>query len=159
MTTRKAIVYPLALIAAISFYCYTHSDRAQIKRVFASIEKLAKREPGETPIESGAKAQSLAHYFAPNCEIFAGEYNMQATYSRDDIAGGALAFRSSVKRISLVFSDLEISFDDDGASVEAIADFTGTDAARRMREPGARKFLARLVKLDGKWLVSRIKVP
>lgn len=159
MSIRKAIVYCVLLVAAVAFYCYTHSDRVQVKRVFASIEKLAKREPGETPIESGGKAQSLAHHFAPTCEIVAGEYHMDATYSREDIAGGALAFRSMVSNISLVFSDLEISFDDAGASVDGIADFSGTDAAWRMREPRPQKFLARLVKIDGKWLISRIKVP
>ena len=159
MKIRKAIVYCVLLAAAVAFYCYTHSDRAQIRRIFASIEKLTKRDPGETPIESGGKAQALAHYFAPNCEIIAGEYNMDATYSREDIAGGALAFRSTVKNISLVFSDLDISFDDGGAIVEGIADFSGTDAAWRMREPRPQKFIARLVKIDGKWLISRIKVP
>ena len=147
------------LVAAVAFYCYTHSDRAQIKRVFVSIEKLAKREPDETSIECGGKAQALAHYFAPTCEIIAGDYNIYGTYSREDIAGGALAFRSTVNNISLVFSDLDISFGDGGARVDGIADFSGTDTAWRMREPRAQKFLARLVKVDGKWLISRIKVP
>ena len=84
---------------------------------------------------------------------------MDATYSREDIASGALAFRSTVKNISLVFSSLDISFDDGGANVDGIADFSGTDSAWRMREPRPQKFIARLVKIDGKWLISRIKVP
>ena len=159
MKIRKAIVYCVLLVAAVAFYCYTHSDRAQVKRVFASIEKLAKRARGETPFESGGKAQSLAHHFAPTCEIIAGEYNIYGTYSREDIAGGALAFRSTVNNVSLVFSDLDISFGDRGARVDGIADFSGTDTAWRMREPRAQKFLAFLVKVDGKWLISRIKVP
>lgn len=98
MAIKKAVVYAVMLVAAVALYCYKHSDRAQIRRVFASIEKLANRESSETPIESGGKAQSLAHCFAPNCEIIAGEYGLETTFTREDIAGGALAFRSSVKK-------------------------------------------------------------
>ena len=159
MTPRKIIIYAILAFVAIAFYCYMHSDRAQIGRVFAAIEKLAKRDPDEMPIESGAKSQSLSQYFAVSCEIIADEYNLDATFSHEDIAGGVLAFRSSVKNISLIFSDLDISFDDDGAKVVGVADFSGTDEAWRMREPRAQKFFARLVKAEGKWLISRIKIP
>lgn len=156
---KKIVIYFILALAAIAFYCYTHSDRAHVKRLFAAVEKLAKREPSELPIESGAKAQSLANLFAPECVIIAGEYGLDTTFSREDIAGGVLAFRSSVRNISLVFDDLDVDFDNGGARVEGVADFSGTDCAWRMQEPRAQRFLARLVKIEGKWRISRIKVP
>ena len=53
----------------------------------------------------------------------------------------------------------EISFNDGIARVEGLVDYTGTEATWPRYEPKAKQFLAHLEKIDGQWLISRIKVP
>ena len=47
MTVRRAIVYAVLLAAAVSLWLFTHSERAQVRRVFADVERLAAKESGE----------------------------------------------------------------------------------------------------------------
>ncbi len=69
MTMRRAIVYAVFLIAAVVLWLFTYSEQAQIKRVFAAIEKMALKEPGESVMECAAKSQSLARYFKNECVV------------------------------------------------------------------------------------------
>ena len=159
MTVRRAVVYAVLLAAAVSLWLFTHSERAQIKRVFADVERLAAKESGEPVMECAGKAQALARHFRDGCEIFHLGHGLKTTYSRDEIAGGLLAFRSGATKIVVAFHDLEIAFDGLDARVTGWIDYSGTEAAWPRYEPKAEKFSARLEKDDGQWLFSRIKVP
>lgn len=159
MTIRRVVVYAVLLAAAVSLWLFTHSERAQIKRVFAGVEKLAAKESGETMMECAAKSQALAHHFKDGCTIIDLGHGLETSYSRDEIAGGLLAFRSGATKIAIAFRELEISVDGPEARVEGWIDYSGTEAAWPRYEPKAEKFLANLVKADGQWLFSRIKVP
>ena len=159
MTMRKAIVYAVLLAAAAALWLFTHSETAQIKRVFADIERLATKMPGEPMMECAAKAQSLARHFKDRCAIIALGHGLKTTYSRDDIAGGLLAFRSGATKIAVEFHELEISIDGNEARVEGWIDYSGTEATWPRHVPKSEKFLSHLEKTDGKWLLSRIKVP
>lgn len=158
MTARRAIAYASLLAAAASLWIFTHSETAQIKRVFASVEDLAAKSPGESVMESAAKSQSLAHHFKDGCAIVDRGHGLKASYSRDDIAGGLLAFRSGATKISIVFRQLEISVDGSEAQVEGWIDYSETETTWPRHEPKEEKFLAHLEKTDGKWLFSRISV-
>ena len=159
MTIRRAIVYAVLLVAAVSLWLFTHSDRAQVKRVFADVERLAAKEPGESVMECAAKSRSLASHFKDGCSIVDLHHRLKASYSREDIAGGLLAFRSGATKIVVVFHELEISVGSGEARVEGWIDYSGTEAAWPGYEPKSEKFLAHLEKIDGQWLISRIKVP
>ena len=159
MTVRRAIVYAVLLAAAVSLWLFTHSERAQIKRVFADVERLAAKESGETVMECAAKSQTLAHHFKDGCAVIDLAHRLKTSYSRDDIAGGLLAFRSSATKITIAFRELEISVEGSEARVEGWIDYSGTEATWPRNKPNAEKFIAHLEKIDGKWLVSRIKVP
>ena len=155
----KAIAYAVVLAAAVSLWLFTHSERAQIKRVFADVERLAEKTPGESVMECAAKSQSLARHFKDGCAIIDLGHGLKTTYSRADIAGGLLVFRSGATKIAVAFRELEISVDGAEASVEGWIDYSGTEAMWPRYEPKAEKFLAHLGKTDGQWLISRIKVP
>ena len=159
MTVRRAVVYAVLLAAAVSLWLFTYSERAHVGRVFADVERLAAKEQGEPVMECAGKAQALARHFRDGCEVIDTGHGLQASYSRDDIAGGLLAFRSAASRIVVEFRDLDISVDGSEASVEGLIDYSGTEATWPRHEPKAEKFIARLEKTDGKWLFSRIKVP
>ena len=159
MTVRRAVVYAALFAAAVSLWLFTHSERAQIKRVFADVERLAAKEQGESVMECAGKAQALAHHFKDGCAIIVLRHGLKATYSRDDIAGGLLAFRSGATKIVVAFHDLEITFDGSEARVTGWIDYSGTEAMWPRHEPKAEKFIAHLEKTDGQWLFSRIKVP
>ena len=159
MTIRRAIVYAVLLVAAVSLWLFTHSDRAQVKRVFADVERLAAKEPGESVMECAARSRSLARHFKDGCAIIDLGHGLKTTYSRDDIAGGLLAFRSGASKIAVTFHELEISIDGAAARVEGWIDYSGTEATWPRYEPKPAKFLAHLEKIDGQWLISRIKVP
>ena len=159
MTMRRAIAYAVLAAAAVSLWLFTHSETAQIKRVFADIERLAAKKSGEPVMECAAKSQSLARHFKDGCAIIDRGHGLKATYSRDDIAGGLLAFRSGATQIAVEFRELEISIDGQEARVEGWVDYSGTEAVWPRYVPKSEKFLSHLEKTDGQWLLSRIKVP
>ena len=159
MTMRRAIVYAVLFAAAVALWLFTHSETAQIKRVFADIERLAAKTPGEPVMECAMKAQSLARHFKDRCAVIDLGHGLKTTYSRDDIAGGLLAFRSGATKIAVEFRELEISVNGQDARVEGWIDYSGTEAAWPRYVPQSEKFLAHLEKTDGQWLFSRIKVP
>jgi len=159
MTMRRAIVYAVLLAAAVALWLFTHSETAQIKRVFADIERLAAKMPGEPVMECAMKAQSLARHFKDRCALVDLGHGLKTTYSRDDIAGGLLAFRSGATKIAVEFRELEISVNGQDARVEGWIDYSGIEAAWPRYVPQSEKFLAHLEKTDGQWLFSRIKVP
>ena len=159
MTVRRAVVYAVLLAAAVSLWLFTHSERAQIKRVFADVERLAAKEKGESVMECAGKAQALSRHFKDGCAVIDLGHGLKTSYSRDDIAGGLLAFRSRATKIAVAFHDLEITVDGSESRVEGWIDYSGTEATWPRYEPKAEKFIARLEKADGKWLFSRIKVP
>ncbi len=159
MTVRRAVVYAVLLAAAVSLWLFTHSERAQIKRVFADVERLVAKEQGEPMMECAGKAQALARHFKDGCVIIDLRHGLKTSYSRDDIAGGLLAFRSAASRVVVEFQALDISVDRSEASVEGWIDYSGTEATWPRHEPKAEKFIAHLEKTDGQWLFSRIKVP
>ena len=159
MTVRRAIVYAVLIAAAVSLWLFTHSERAQIRRVFADIERRAAKEPGEPVMECAGKAQALARHFKDGCTVVAPRHGLKASYSQDDIAGGLLVFRSGARKVAVEFRELEISVDGSEARVEGWIDYSETEATWPRYEPKAEKFIAHLEKIDGKWLFSRIKFP
>ena len=159
MTMRKAIAYSVLAAAAVSLWLFTHSETSQIKCVFADIERLAAKKPGEPVMECAAKSQALARHFKDGCAIIDLGHGLKAAYSRDDIAGGLLAFRSGATQIAVKFRELEISIDGQEARVEGWVDYSGTEAVWPRYVPKSEKFLSHLEKTDGQWLLSRIKVP
>ena len=159
MTMRRAIVYGVLLVAAVSLWLFTHSERAQIRRVFAAIEKTVQKKPGESVMECAVKSQSIARHFKDGCTIIDLRHGLKTAYSRDDIAGGLLAFRSGATKIAVTFHELEVGVEGGEARVEGWIDYSGTEAAWPGYEPKSEKFLAHLEKIDGQWLISRIKAP
>ena len=159
MTVRRAIVYAVLIAVAVSLWLFTHSERAQIRRVFADVERRAAKEPGEPVMECAGKAQALARHFKDGCTVVAPRHGLKASYSKDDIAGGLLVFRSGAAKIAVEFRELEISIDGPEARVEGWIDYSGTEATWPRYKPRADKFIAHLEKADGKWLFSRIEVP
>ena len=158
MTRRRAIVYGLLFAAATSLWLYTHSERAKVRRVFADIERLAAKEPGESVMECAAKAKALADYFRNGCSVIDLAHGLDAAYSREDIAGGLLAFRSGATRIAVKFSNLEIRIDGNEARVTGRIDYSGTEATWPDHESKVEGFVVRLEKADGRWLITRIKI-
>ena len=156
---RRAIVYAVLLAAAVSMWLFTHSARAQVRRVFADVERLAAKEPSESVMECAGKAQAIARHFKDGCAVIDLHHGLKASYSRDDIAGGLLVFRSGATKIAVEFRELEISVDGSKARVEGWIDYSGTEATWPRHEPKAEKFFAHLEKTGGKWLFSRIKAP
>ena len=159
MTKRKAVLYVTLFMAAVVLWCFMHSERMQIKRVFADMESLAAKEPGESVMECAAKSRALARHFKDGCAIIDLGHGLKTTYSRDDIASGLLAFRSGATKIAVEFRELEITIDGQKARVEGWIDYSGTEAAWPRYVPKSEKFLSHLEKTDGQWLFSRIKVP
>ena len=159
MTVRRAIVYAILLATAVSLWLFTHSARAQVRRVFADVERLAAKEQGEPVMECAGKAQAIARHFKDECAVIDLHHGLKASYSRDDIAGGLLVFRSGARKVAVEFRELEISVDGSEARVEGWIDYSGTEATWPRHEPKAEKFIAHLEKTDGKWLFSRIKLP
>ena len=118
-----------------------------------------RKNPGESVMECSAKSRSLARHFKDGSEIIDLRHGLKTSYSREDIAGGLLAFRSRATKIVVAFHELEIGVDGAEARVEGWIDYSGTEASWPGYKPKAEKFLAHLEKTDGQWRISRIKVP
>ena len=156
---KKVIVYSVLLVASVALWCFTHRESAKVQRVFDSIEKLAAKEPGESVLECAAKSQALARYFKDGCTIIDIGHGLKTSYSCEDIAGGLLAFRSGATKIAVSFHELEISVNGAEARVDGWIDYSGTEAIWPRLERESEKFIARLEKIEGQWLISRIKAP
>ena len=159
MTIRRAIVYVVFFAAAASLWLFTHSERAQIKRVFADVERLASKEPSEPVFESIARSQALSRHFKDGCLIVHLGYGLRTMYSREDIAGGMLLFRSASGKIAVAFRELDVSVEGGKARVQGCCDYSGSDSTWQGFKPRSEIFSANLEKLGGKWLVSKIKFP
>ena len=159
MTRRRAIVYGILFAAATTLWLHAHSERAQVRRVFDDIGRLAAKEPGESVMECAAKSKSLAEHFRNGCSVIDLAHGLDAAYSREDIAGGLLAFRSGATRIAIAFSDLEIRIDGNEAHVTGQIDCSDTEATWPGHESKVEGFVVRLEKSDGRWFISRIRVP
>ena len=109
--------------------------------------------------EVNARLKSLAGHFRNGCSIVNLAHGLDATYSREDIAGGLLAFRSGATRIAIAFSNLEIRIDGNEARVTGQIDYSGTEATWPGHESKVAGFIVSLEKTDGRWLVTRIRVP
>ncbi len=156
---RKAVFYSVLAIAVVAFWLHTHSDRAQVSRVFDSLENAVARESAETVMESAAKSQAFARHFAERCSIVATAYGVDSVCLRDNISGGMLAFRSTVKKIHIEFKNLAIAIDGQTADVRGVADLSGTDRSWPLKGGEKVGFSAHLSKVDGKWIIDRISVP
>ena len=109
--------------------------------------------------ERRVHAAALAGHFRNGCSIVNPAHGLDATYSREDIAGGLLAFRSGATRIAIAFSDLEICIDGNEARVTGQIDCSDTEATWPGHESKVEGFVVRLEKSDGRWFISRIRVP
>ena len=158
MTRRRAIVYGILFAAATTLWLHAHSERAQVRRVFDDIGRLAAKEPGESVMECAAKSKSLAEHFRNGCSVIDLAHGLDAIYSREDIAGGLLAFRAGAARIAVKFSNLEIRIDGNEAQVTGQIDCSGTDATWPGHESKVEGFIVHLEKADGRWLITRIKI-
>ena len=159
VAVKKVVVYSVLLLVSVALWLFSHSEEAQIKRVFADLERLAAKEAGESVMECAGKAQSLARHFKNGCTFVDIGHGLNTSCSREDIAGGLLAFRSEAMKIVVEFREMAINVDGAEARVEGRFDCSGTEATWPRYEPKDEKFIAHLEKTDGLWLISRVEIP
>lgn len=111
MKPIKIAIYVVLLVAALSLFCYMHSDRAKIVRVFESAAKIAERTPGEGVMEGAVKAKALAAFFGKSCRFTIPEARLSGPMSNDNLAGAILAFRHDASRFSIEFIELDVEVD------------------------------------------------
>lgn len=155
---RKVVIYAVLFVASVGLWVFMHSDKAQIKRVFSSVERIARREPLEPVIESVTRAQVLAAFFKEGCRFVVPEFGVRNSVSREGIAGAVMNLRTGTKNIEIRFRELEVEVDGAQAQVKARMDMAGTEATSFSFPLHPRTFIAHLEKIDGKWLISRIEI-
>lgn len=153
---KRVVIYAVLLVAAVGLWLYTHSDRAEITRLFREIEKTASREAGEPTMEGAMRAQTLASCIHDGCQVEIPELGFSYALSKNDFAAAVLSCRSSVQTLKVRFVKLNIESASGTASVRGILDLSGSDASPDLPEPAAHLFESTLEKdSDGKWRFTR----
>lgn len=156
---RKILFYSLAAAFAVGLWLYTHSAAHQIRRVFKEVSSIAERFEGESVMECAIRSKRLSEFVAPNCHLIVPERSLDQIWTREDVAGGILAFRSSVKSLRVEFAALQISIRSDHAEVEGEVSLEGPSTFFGIEGTPQRKFAAHLKKDDhGKWLFTRLEL-
>lgn len=156
MSKSKAIIYAILAAAAVVLFFAMNSETAKIKRVFASLERMARREAAETILESAAKAQTLSRFFTSPCRFSCQEPRFDTQIGRDDLSGAILAFRSGAGVFEIEFSGLDVAVEGSLAQVDGTATVKGGTVASRIGR-SSQRFLAELEKRDGKWLIAGVR--
>ena len=156
---RKILFYSLAAVLAVGLWLYTHSATNQIRRVFKEVASIAERIEGESVMECAIRSKRLAEFVAPNCHLIVPERSLDQIWTREDVAGGILAFRSSVKSLHVKFAALQISIRSDHAEGKGEVTLEGPSTFFGIEGTPQRKFAAHLKKDDhGKWLFTRLEL-
>lgn len=154
MKPIKIAIYGLAIVVAVLIFCYTHSDRAKIVRLFESAAKIATREPGESVMEGAVKAKSLAAFFGKSCRFSIPEARLSGPMSNENISGAILAFRHDASRFSIEFVELDVEVDSPMAHVDGVVALKGVDRRLNISADESRPFSADLAKNDnGEWKI------
>jgi hypothetical protein len=128
-----------------------------IRKRLEEMARTASVEGNEGQIARLAKAQSLANYFTPDVEIAIDmpEYHVQTIEGRDELMQAAVAARSRGNALKIELVDVSVAIAPDGVSAEA--HFTGKAKIASERSIQAQEIRARLVKMDGNWLIRRVE--
>lgn len=154
---KRVVIYAVLLVAAIGVWCYTHSDKAEITRLFREIERTASRESAEQTVEGAIRAQKLASCVRAECRVEIPELDVSYTMTREEFAAAVLSCRSSVRTLNVRFRRLGIESASGQATVRGILDLSGSDASPALPGPTAHPFESSLVKeADGKWRFARV---
>ncbi len=156
---RKVLFYSLAAVLVGGLWLYMHSATNQIRRVFKEVASVAERTEGESVMECAIRTKRLAEFVALSCHLMVPERSLDQIWTRDDVAGGILAFRSSTKSLRVKFAALQISIRSDYAEVKGEATLEGPSTFFGIEGEPQRKFAAQLKKDDhGNWLFTRLEL-
>ena len=154
MKPIKIAIYGLVIVVAVALFCYMHSDRAKIVRLFESAAKIATREPGESVMEGAVKAKALAAFFGKSCRFSIPEARLSGLMSNENISGAILAFRHDASRFSIEFIELDVEVDSPMAHVDGVVALKGVDGRLNISADESRPFSADLAKNDnGEWKI------
>lgn len=154
MKPIKIAIYGVAIAAAVSLFCYMHSDRAKIVRLFESAAKIAAREPSESVMEGAVKAKALAAFFAKSCRFSIPEARLSGPISNDNLSGSILAFRHDASSFSIEFVELDVEVNSPMAHVDGVVSLKGVDGRFNISADESHPFSADLEKNeDGDWKI------
>lgn len=159
MKPIKIVVYLVLALLAIALWCYTHSDRAKIVRLFESAAKIATKEPTEHVMESAVKARALAAYFGDTCRFKVPELHCNVAISNADLSGAILSFRQDANKLCVKFDELDVFVEPPAAHVEGVVELSGTEGRLMIDVADRRNFSADLEKGEDGWKITAITLP
>jgi len=131
-------------------------ERKVLARLDEFASAISKSAP-EVPLTEMGNAQAAAKLVAERCELSLEVSNLSGSFSREELAGLALAARKHFNSISLSIHEPKVEVFKDGSakasfSAMLIGKLSGGESVRE-----ARDVEATLKKLDGKWLFSEVR--
>ncbi len=152
-----AIVAALA-IAGVWLLAFRKSDADLVAGRLSEFAAAISKPSAESPVVEIGKSQAAAKLVAERCELSLEISSLSGSFSREELAGMALAARRHFNSISLSIHEPRIEISGDGALAKAhfsamlIGRLQGGESVRE-----ARELEVSLKKIDGVWLFTEAR--
>jgi hypothetical protein len=152
-----AAVAALALGAA-AYWLLKKDEASLVKERLHELMAKASKQSEEAPLAALGSAQAVSRLFADSCDLALDQPQLSGTYSREDVAIHCAAARAQFSKVQFSLHELKASL---RTKLTAEARFTAMlsgslkdgDSVREVRDVDAL-----LVKADGKWRISSLKI-
>lgn len=160
MVNIKYLAVALFLVAVgiAAYFFIFNSQELLIKKQFEFIAGKIEKAPGESPIISMARANSLTEAIAEPCLIHIPAFSYAKQTHSKEISRYVLAMRSRYSTISLIFYDfLFENMDENSGQVTVTAGLKGTLNTGDIFED-IHEVLCRVKKIEDTWKLIEIEV-
>lgn len=134
------------------------SPESQIRKQLDSFLETASKSSGDKLSSGLIKSKSLEKFFVSPCSFQIGVSSFSGRYTREDISGNSMRYRSMFKYIKFSAYDIEIILT---SQTTATVNFTGAlnGVTKHGESIDDYKDLSCEFKLvEGKWLISSVSV-
>lgn len=153
-----AVALAVLAAGATAYLLLKKSETDLIKGQINELAKRCSKAGEEGPITSMGSAQAIVKLFADGCGLELDQPQLSGIFKREEIASRAMLIRNYFKSVAFSTHDLEAAMQTKltaKAQLTLYLDGTLNDGSK-IRE--ARDLEVKLVKADGKWLLSEVKV-
>jgi hypothetical protein len=147
----------VAVAGIIGLFLFLNSDEAVIKKRFTYLADQFARESPENNLMGAAKANKIGNMFADGCRVAIPGYDVDRTFTRDDVPPYVMMARSRYNSISIDFYDFNIGFPRDGQATVNVTAFVRATSTAGEAVQEIHEMVFSLEKGEEAWLFTDIE--
>jgi hypothetical protein len=152
---KRVAVLLLVAVAAFGAWRWWSSDRRQIERTLAGLERACEKDGAESPLSMVGRARTILDAFAPGLLVRARPY-AGTIQDGPGLVGVIERYRATASRVRIADSERQLDLGDGTAEMTLLVRVSG----ERGSGPGREAFRARLfwVRTDAGWKIREVEV-